>query len=112
LRKWVGAKWCRYSVYLLYWYKGSNPEAEGEALQRMDQQEALRAGLATRPLTTKFVEKQLGDMGLEAEFATHSRIRGLSGGQKVRLSLSHIYVYIWRSSRRIHESAVSQEDRM
>jgi ATPase subunit of ABC transporter with duplicated ATPase domains len=52
-------------------------------VQRLDQQEALRAGLAARPLTTKFVEKQLGDMGLEAEFATHSRIRGLSGGQKV-----------------------------
>jgi len=28
-------------------------------VQRMDQQEALRAGLATRPLTTKFVEKQV-----------------------------------------------------
>merc|ERR1711906_39884 len=54
-------------------------------VQRLDQQEALRAGLAARPLTTKFVEKQLGDMGLEAEFATHSRIRGLSGGQKVKV---------------------------
>jgi len=57
-------------------------------VQRMDQQEALRAGLATRPLTTKFVEKQLGDMGLEAEFASHSRIRGLSGGQKVKVVIA------------------------
>jgi elongation factor 3 len=57
-------------------------------VQRLDQQEALRAGLAARPLTTKFVEKQLGDMGLEAEFATHSRIRGLSGGQKVKVVLA------------------------
>ena len=31
----------------------------GKMVQRMDQQEALRAGLATRPLTTKFVEKQV-----------------------------------------------------
>merc|ERR1719181_961129 len=57
-------------------------------VQRLDQQEALRAGLAARPLTTKFVEKQLGDMGLEAEFATHSRIRGLSGGQKVKVVIA------------------------
>jgi len=57
-------------------------------VQRLDQQEALRAGLAARPLTTKFVEKQLGDMGLEAEFATHSRVRGLSGGQKVKVVIA------------------------
>ena len=30
----------------------------------------LEAGLATRPLTTKFVEKQLGDMGLEVRAFT------------------------------------------
>ncbi|EKX36084.1 hypothetical protein GUITHDRAFT_155320 [Guillardia theta CCMP2712] len=60
----------------------------GKMVQRLDQQEALRAGLASRPLTTKFVEKQLGDMGLEAEFATHSRIRGLSGGQKVKVVIA------------------------
>merc|ERR1711966_57596 len=57
-------------------------------VQRLDQQEALRLGLAQRPLTTKFVEKQLVDMGLEAEFATHSRIRGLSGGQKVKVVIA------------------------
>jgi hypothetical protein len=37
-----------------------------------------------RPLTKANVEKHLGAMGLEAEFATHAHIRGLSGGQKVR----------------------------
>jgi elongation factor 3 len=60
----------------------------GKMVQRLDQQEALRLGLAQRPLTTKFVEQQLGDMGLEAEFATHSRIRGLSGGQKVKVVIA------------------------
>mmetsp|Transcript_68334 Transcript_68334/g.142419 ORF Transcript_68334/g.142419 Transcript_68334/m.142419 type:complete len:1066 (-) Transcript_68334:74-3271(-) len=60
----------------------------GKMVQRLDQQEALRLGLAQRPLTTKFVEKQLVDMGLEAEFATHSRIRGLSGGQKVKVVIA------------------------
>ena len=34
------------------------------------------------------MERQLGDMGLEAEFATHSRIRGLSGGQKVKVVIA------------------------
>mmetsp|Transcript_46693 Transcript_46693/g.106563 ORF Transcript_46693/g.106563 Transcript_46693/m.106563 type:complete len:1075 (-) Transcript_46693:124-3348(-) len=57
-------------------------------VQRLDQQEALRLGLAARPLTTKFVEAQLIDMGLEAEFATHSRMRGLSGGQKVKVVIA------------------------
>jgi elongation factor 3 len=40
-----------------------------------------------RPLTAANVEKLLNDLGLEPEFATHSHIRGLSGGQKVKLVL-------------------------
>jgi elongation factor 3 len=78
-------KWLNKSEEHNTWIEREKLEEMGWAkmVQRLDQQEALRAGLAARPLTTKFVEKQLGDMGLEAEFATHSRIRGLSGGQKV-----------------------------
>ncbi|KAI7905306.1 armadillo-type protein [Cokeromyces recurvatus] len=45
---------------------------------------AAKMGL-NRPLTSKEIEKHLSEIGLEAEFATHSRIRGLSGGQKVKL---------------------------
>ncbi|KAG5457112.1 MAG: P-loop containing nucleoside triphosphate hydrolase protein, partial [Olpidium bornovanus] len=33
----------------------------------------------------KEIEKHLVDVGLDPEFATHAHIRGLSGGQKVRL---------------------------
>lgn len=40
-----------------------------------------------RPLTAASIEKMLNDLGLEPEFATHSQIRGLSGGQKVKLVL-------------------------
>jgi elongation factor 3 len=40
-----------------------------------------------RPLTAANVEKMLGELGLESEFASHSHIRGLSGGQKVKLVL-------------------------
>ena len=41
-----------------------------------------------RPLTQKFVEGHLKDVGLEAEFATHTRIGALSGGQKVKVVLA------------------------
>ncbi|KAI9291378.1 hypothetical protein K502DRAFT_333242, partial [Neoconidiobolus thromboides FSU 785] len=34
------------------------------------------------------IQKHLSDVGLDAEFATHSRIRGLSGGQKVKVVLA------------------------
>eukprot|EP00270_Netrium_digitus_P002375 TRINITY_DN126_c0_g1_i4.p1 TRINITY_DN126_c0_g1~~TRINITY_DN126_c0_g1_i4.p1 ORF type:complete len:795 (-),score=302.14 TRINITY_DN126_c0_g1_i4:217-2286(-) len=54
----------------------------------IDAKEAARQGLFTRPLTTAAVQKHLEDFGLEAEFGTHSRIRGLSGGQKVKLVLA------------------------
>lgn len=57
-------------------------------IQRLDQQEALRSGLATKTLTTKSIEKQLNEMGIESEIATHSRIKGLSGGQKVKVVLA------------------------
>lgn len=41
-----------------------------------------------RPLTKANVEKHLGLLGLEAEFATHAHMRGLSGGQKVKVVLA------------------------
>mmetsp|Transcript_130525 Transcript_130525/g.194371 ORF Transcript_130525/g.194371 Transcript_130525/m.194371 type:complete len:1068 (+) Transcript_130525:173-3376(+) len=83
-------KWLNKSEEHNTWIEREKLEEMGWAkmVQRLDQQEALRLGLAQRPLTTKFVEKQLVDMGLEAEFATHSRIRGLSGGQKVKVVIA------------------------
>ena len=56
-------------------------------LNRVDEREAARAGLYARPLTQANVEKHLIDFGLDAEFGTHNRIKGLSGGQKVKLVL-------------------------
>ena len=52
---------------------------------RVDEEEAARNGMISRPLTKANVEKHLSDVGLDAEFATHSRIKGLSGGQKVKV---------------------------
>jgi len=57
-------------------------------LNRIDEREAARAGLYARPLTQKNVEKHLEDFGLDAEFGTHNRIFGLSGGQKVKVVLA------------------------
>jgi elongation factor 3 len=57
-------------------------------VQRFDEREALRLGTAGKALTAKNVEEALGNMGLEAEFATHNRVKGLSGGQKVKVVLA------------------------
>jgi elongation factor 3 len=56
-------------------------------LTDIDMKEAAAAGLLGKPLTAKNVEELLANLGLPAEFATHSQIRGLSGGQKVKLVL-------------------------
>ncbi|KAI8920627.1 P-loop containing nucleoside triphosphate hydrolase protein [Entophlyctis helioformis] len=56
-------------------------------VQAFDDKEAAREGAYQRPLTSANVEKHLADVGLQAEFSTHSRIRGLSGGQKVKVVL-------------------------
>ena len=57
-------------------------------VNEVDAKEAARMGLMARPLTKANVEKHLGLLGLEAEFATHSHMRGLSGGQKVKVVLA------------------------
>ncbi|KAL2913906.1 translational elongation factor EF-1 alpha [Polyrhizophydium stewartii] len=56
-------------------------------IQAFDDKEAAKEGAYSRPLTAANVEKHLKDVGLDPEFASHSRIRGLSGGQKVKVVL-------------------------
>jgi elongation factor 3 len=53
----------------------------------IDTREAQRLGLL-RPLVRKEVEAHMADFGLEAEFVTHNSMRGLSGGQKVKVVLA------------------------
>ncbi|GBF90643.1 elongation factor EF-3 [Raphidocelis subcapitata] len=58
-------------------------------VNEFDQKKAAAAlGSDSRPLTRANVEKFLSDFGLESEFSCHSNIRGLSGGQKVKLVLA------------------------
>lgn len=49
---------------------------------------AMAAGLDLRPLLTVEIQNHLNDFNLESEFGTHSTIRRLSGGQKVKLVLA------------------------
>ncbi|KAK9475470.1 armadillo-type protein [Dipodascopsis tothii] len=53
----------------------------------VDMKEALASG-QFRPLTRKEIESHCAMLGLDAELVSHSRIRGLSGGQKVKLVLA------------------------
>jgi len=57
-------------------------------LKRVDDRIAALATQKQRPLTQRFVEAHLNDVGLAPEFATHSRIGALSGGQKVKVVLA------------------------
>jgi len=57
-----------------------------KAVAALDTREAQKLGLS-RPLVRKEVEKHYADFGLEAEFVSHNNMRGLSGGQKVKVVL-------------------------
>ncbi len=49
----------------------------------VDMKEALASG-QFRPLVRKEIESHCANFGLDAELVSHSRMRGLSGGQRVR----------------------------
>ena len=60
-----------------------------QLLKQTDEKIAAKeAGLDLRPVTTTEVQKHLDEFGLEQEFGTYGKIRGLSGGQKVKLVLA------------------------
>ena len=53
----------------------------------VDQKEALASG-QFRPLVRKEIEQHAANFGIDAELVTHSRMRGLSGGQRVKVVLA------------------------
>lgn len=53
----------------------------------VDQKEALASG-QFRPLVRKEIEQHGANFGLDAELVSHSRMRGLSGGQRVKVVLA------------------------
>lgn len=62
-------------------------ESHSKLVAEVDMKEALASG-QFRALTRKEIESHCAMLGLEAELVSHSRIRGLSGGQKVKLVLA------------------------
>ncbi|MBI95831.1 hypothetical protein CL656_01650 [bacterium] len=61
---------------------------EESLVQRQDEKEAVAAGLMSRPLTSSSVEAYLKTFSIEAEQASHTLIKSLSGGQKVKVVLA------------------------
>lgn len=59
----------------------------GKLVDRVDAQEAAAAGLHSTPLTSANIASHLEKVGLDQEFTLHHRMRGLSGGQKVKVVL-------------------------
>jgi len=57
-------------------------------VKAIDTRLAQTAGMYVRTLSQAMVEQHLGDVGLEAEFATHYRMSALSGGQKVKVVMA------------------------
>ncbi|WVQ80572.1 hypothetical protein IAT38_002677 [Cryptococcus sp. DSM 104549] len=55
-------------------------------VMELDTKEAQRLGMM-RPLVRREIEKHFEDFGLESEFVSHNSMRGLSGGQKVKVVL-------------------------
>jgi elongation factor 3 len=72
--KWLPRKWLEDNGF-------------GKLVDRLDAQEAAAAGLHSTPLTASNIAKHLADVGLDPEFTLHHRMRGLSGGQKVKVVL-------------------------
>jgi len=72
------------------WVPRRKLEAHGleKQLKVVDELCLAREGTYQRPLSQPVVEKHLADFGLEAEFASHSRMAALSGGQKVKVVLA------------------------
>jgi elongation factor 3 len=83
--KWVGMTMSQNSYLGMSKLK---KQGWSKAMRLTDEEIALAASQYHNPLTGTNVEKFLGEFGLEAEFATHTRIAALSDGQKVKVVLA------------------------
>ncbi|KAF2401720.1 ARM repeat-containing protein [Trichodelitschia bisporula] len=61
--------------------------SHGKLVAEVDQKEALASG-QFRPLVRKEIEAHCANFGLDAELVSHSRMKGLSGGQRVKCVLA------------------------
>jgi elongation factor 3 len=61
--------------------------SHSKMVAEVDQKEALASG-QFRPLVRREIEEHCTNFGLDAELVSHSRMRGLSGGQRVKVVLA------------------------
>ncbi|KPI42802.1 Elongation factor 3 [Cyphellophora attinorum] len=61
--------------------------SSAKMVAEVDQKEALASG-QFRPLVRREIEQHAANFGLDAELISHSRMRGLSGGQRVKVVLA------------------------
>ncbi|KAI9777178.1 MAG: translational elongation factor EF-1 alpha [Geoglossum umbratile] len=61
--------------------------SHSKLVAEVDQREALASG-QFRPLVRKEIEQHCANFGLDAELVSHSRMKGLSGGQRVKVVLA------------------------
>ncbi|KAF2628997.1 ARM repeat-containing protein [Macroventuria anomochaeta] len=61
--------------------------SHAKMVAEVDQKEALASG-QFRPLVRKEIESHCANFGIDAELVSHSRMRGLSGGQRVKVVLA------------------------
>tara|TARA_Y100000816_G_scaffold193718_1_gene141411 strand:+ start:5304 stop:8381 length:3078 start_codon:yes stop_codon:yes gene_type:complete len=83
-------KWKGKSEEMTMWVKRDILIKMGgiKLVQRQDEKEAIQAGLVSKTLTTKDIEKHFADFSIEPETANHTLIKSLSGGQKVKVVLA------------------------
>lgn len=83
-------KWQFKDITESYWVLRETMIAMGymKMVQKEDEKQAAMAGLQTKHLTASGVEKHLTDFGVDAETASHTTIRHLSGGQKVKVVIA------------------------
>ncbi|KAJ6092855.1 Elongation factor 3 [Penicillium sp. IBT 16267x] len=62
-------------------------ESHSKQVAEVDQKEALASG-QFRPLVRKEIEQHCANFGLDNELVSHSQMRGLSGGQRVKVVLA------------------------
>lgn len=83
-------RWKKKSMDDNTWYSRDSLCNKGfeKMLNALDTRLAAVESMNHRPLTNTNVTKHLAAVGLESEHANHSRIRDLSGGQKVKVVLA------------------------
>lgn len=57
-------------------------------IQQFDDIESSREGAGTRDNSAHLIKKHLEDVGLEGDHAMYSEVKGLSGGQKVKVVIA------------------------